>query len=337
MATVIDPQHDSDASPSAAEANADLKAQIEATTPWNDSGKSGKFGHQLAMAIAVVGPFLGFVSLIACCWIYGSMNAFYLALLIGGWVLSGLGITIGFHRLLSHRSFDSFRWVKAMWMAFGALAVEGSPIMWCAIHRKHHQFSDLFGDPHSPRLHGNGWWNAVRGFTYAHTGWLFSGLWRSVDSEKYVPDLLEDKLLVAVDKVYYLWVLASLAIPAAIAGIVMQSWMAVWLGFLWGGLARIFLTHHITWSINSICHIFGSREFEAGDESRNNLLFGILGHGEGWHNNHHAFPTSARHGLRWWQFDLSWYIIRTMQMVGLAWDVRTPSARAQESKRLSCS
>ena len=335
MATVVEPikqDHPEDAS---VENRDTVTEPTHPPRPWDDSGRVGSLGHKIAMTIAVFGPFLGFVSLIAYAWMYGLMSWFYLTLLIGGWLLSGLGITIGFHRLLSHRSFDSYRWVKAMWMAFGALAVEGSPIQWCAIHRKHHQFSDMYGDPHSPKLHGEGWWNAFRGFVYAHTGWLFSGLWESVEQEKYVPDLLQDRLLVAVDKAYYLWVIASLAIPAVIAGVVMQSWTGVWLGFLWGGLARIFMTHHITWSINSICHIFGSKEFEAGDDSRNNVLFGILGHGEGWHNNHHAFPTSARHGLKWWQFDLSWYIIRGMELVGLAWDVRVPSDRAQASKRLA--
>jgi stearoyl-CoA desaturase (delta-9 desaturase) len=219
-------------------------------------------------------------------------------------------------------------------MALGALAIEGSPLIWCAVHRKHHQLSDEPGDPHSPHLHGKGWWNALHGFVFAHTGWLFTQYWQRPKLERFVPDLVADPLLMKIDRLYYLWVLASLAIPAAIGGLLTWSWAGAGLGFLWGGLVRIFFTHHVTWSINSVCHIFGMREYDAGDDSRNNVIFGILAHGEGWHNNHHAFPTSARHGLRWWQFDSSWLVIRTMQMLGLAWNVRLPSQRSLDAKRL---
>jgi stearoyl-CoA desaturase (delta-9 desaturase) len=145
---------------------------------------------------------------------------------------------------------------------------------------------------------------------------------------------LEDKLLVSIDRVYYLWVLLSLVIPAAIGGLATWSWEGVLWGMLWGGFVRIFVTHHATWSINSICHIFGKRDFESGDSARNNLFCGIFACGEGWHNNHHAFPTSARHGLKWWQFDSSWIIIRIMQALGLAWNVRLPSPRAMERLRI---
>ena len=141
--------------------------------------------------------------------------------------------------------------------------------------------------------------------------------------------------IAGISRNYVWWVIASFAIPAAIGGLVTMSWLGVFLGFLWGGLARVFFTHHATWSINSICHIFGSKDFEAGDDSRNNLVFGILGHGEGWHNNHHAFPTSARHGLKWWQVDLSWIIIKSMEKAGLVWDVRTPTTKAMEAKKVA--
>ncbi|MCA9129768.1 MAG: fatty acid desaturase, partial [Planctomycetales bacterium] len=138
-----------------------------------------------------------------------------------------------------------------------------------------------------------------------------------------------------LDKYYGVVILATLLVPTAIAGLVTLSWTGAMLGLIWGGLARIFITHHITWSINSICHLFGSRDYDAGDDSRNNLIFGILGHGEGWHNNHHAFPTSARHGLKWWQFDLSWLIIRSLELCGLAWNVKLPSAKAMQAKQKS--
>jgi stearoyl-CoA desaturase (Delta-9 desaturase) len=295
---------------------------------------SAPWWHKLTMALAVIFPFLGTIYGIAWMWERGFMGWFYLSMLIGGWFMTGLGVTIGFHRLLSHRSFDTYGWVRTFWMACGSLSVEGSPLTWCATHRRHHEMSDKPGDPHTPHLHGEGLWNMLKGFWYAHTGWLFTGYWNDVSRDRYIPDLITDPALVMVDKLYYLWVLASLTLPAIFAGIVMQTWEGVALGFLWGGLVRIFMTHHVTWSINSICHIFGSREFKAYDESRNNWIFGLLAFGEGWHNNHHAFPTSARHGLRWWQFDSSWLIISTMKMLGLVWNVRLPSEKQMAKRKV---
>ncbi len=285
------------------------------------------------MGSAVVLPFLGCLTAIVLGWRFGFMGWVYLALLVGGWLASGLGITIGFHRLLTHRSFETYGWVRMFWMALGALSVEGSPLVWCAVHRRHHEYSDLPGDPHSPHLHGDGWWASLRGLWYAHVGWLFTGYWSDPDMERYIPDLLAEQPLVLVNRLYFLWVIVSLAIPTAIGGLIAGSWRGAALGLLWGGLVRIFMTHHITWSINSICHVFGRRDFEVGDDSRNNWLCGIFGLGEGWHNNHHAFPTSARHGLWWWQLDASWLVIRAMQALGLAWNVRQPSEKAMASRR----
>lgn len=236
---------------------------------------------------------------------------------------------------MTHRSFETYNIVRMFWMAMGALSVEGSPLVWCAVHRRHHAQSDQPGDPHSPHLHGTGVWNSLRGFWFAHTGWLFTGYWTDPEMERYVPDLLAERSLVLVDKLYWMWVLLSLTIPALLGGLVSGTLTGALLGFIWGGLVRVFVTHHVTWSINSICHLFGQREFHSDDESRNNLICGILAFGEGWHNNHHAFPTSARHGLKWWQLDSSWLIIRTMQFLGLAWNVRLPSEKAQAAKRLS--
>jgi len=290
--------------------------------------------QKVVMGLAVVFPFLGFVAAIISAWYIGWMNWFYLGMLVAGWILTGMGITVGFHRLLTHRSFDTYGWVRAFWMAMGSLAVEGSPLVWCAVHRKHHELSDKHGDPHSPHLHGEGWWNRVKGFVHSHSGWLFTPHWVKDDSMRYVPDLVKEPMLVWVDRLYYLWVLASLMIPAVIGGLVMMSWEGALLGLIWGGLARIFVVHHITWSINSVSHVFGRKEYISNDESRNNLLCGIFGHGEGWHNTHHAFPTSARHGLKWWQFDSSWLAIRGMEILGLAWNVRLPSEKALAAKRL---
>ena len=299
-----------------------------------DSSGAASLGHKLLIGATVFGPVVGLVLAIVLMWQNGFMGWLYLGLMLGGMALTGLGITIGYHRLVSHRAFDTYGWNRAFWMFCGALAVEGSPIAWCAVHRKHHQHSDHDGDPHSPHLHEGGWKNVIKGFVHSHFGWLFAQAWSDELIGKYAPDMQSQPLSRMMHR-YYGWiVLAALFLPGVIAGLVTQTWTGFWLGVLWGGVIRMFVNHHITWSINSICHIFGSRDFKSNDDSRNNLLMGILAYGEGWHNNHHAFPTSARHGLKWWQFDMSWLVIRTMQACGLVWNVRVPSQRALESKRI---
>jgi stearoyl-CoA desaturase (delta-9 desaturase) len=291
--------------------------------------------HKLVMLLVVAIPMAGLVGVIALSWQYGFMGWLYLGMLIGGWILTGLGITIGYHRLLAHRAFETYGPIRTFWMFLGALSVEGSPLEWSATHRRHHEVSDQPGDPHSPYQFGREMRELFRGFWHAHSGWLFTGNWSGCDRSRYIPDLVNDRAMQVVDRNYYLFVGLSLLIPAAIGGLAAGTWQGAWLGLLWGGLARISVTHHITWSVNSVCHMFGSREFESYDESRNNALFGVLALGEGWHNNHHAFPTSARHGLRWWQFDLSWVIIRTMQLCGLAWNVKLPNPRFLKSRALA--
>jgi stearoyl-CoA desaturase (delta-9 desaturase) len=312
-------------------------AETKKLPPVQDPGfpPSAPLGQKIAMLLAVTLPFAGVIIAIVLTWQHGFMGWLYLSLLLSGWAITGMGITIGFHRLLTHRSFETYRWLRAAWLFTGALSVEGSPLVWCAIHRRHHQFSDLPGDPHSPHLAGDGWLGWWRGFWHSHAGWLFTGLWSQAEMQRYIPDLLADPWLVKLDKLYGLWILISFIIPFAIGGLVMRSWEGAWLGLLWGGFVRVFVTHHVTWSINSVCHLFGQREFVSDDHSRNNWLCGLLAWGEGWHNNHHAFPTSARHGLRWWQFDTSWVVIRTMQLLGLAWNVRIPSEQAMSDKRLA--
>ncbi len=308
--------------------------QIEAMVAEQAVFPPATAGHKLVMSLAVGLPLVGCLVAAGLCWRWGFMGWLYVAMLVVGWLTTGCGITIGFHRLLTHRSFETYRWLRLIFMALGALSVEGSPLVWCAIHRRHHELSDRPGDPHSPHLHGDGFFAMLRGLWYAQAGWLFAGYWTKPELERYVPDLLADRALVLVDRLYYLWVITSLLVPTLIGGLVTLSWQGALLGLVWGGLVRIFITHHITWSINSICHVFGTREFQAHDESRNNWFCGVLGLGEGWHNTHHAFPTSARHGLSWWQLDMSWLVIRSMQSVGLAWNVRLPSERLIAEKRL---
>ncbi|MEQ8786008.1 MAG: fatty acid desaturase [Pirellulaceae bacterium] len=291
--------------------------------------------HKWVMGTAVVLPLVGTVLAMVLLVASGSLGWWHVAMVVGGWLATGLGITVGFHRLLTHRSFDTYHGVRFIWAMLGACSIEGSPLVWCAIHRRHHNFSDEPGDPHSPHQHGTGVWGTLRGLLHAQVGWLFTGYWSSPELQRYVPDLMAQRYLVAIDRWYYLCVIASLGVPALLGGLIERSWYGALMGLLWGGLVRILITHHITWSINSVCHVFGFKTYKAGDESRNNLICGVLGHGEGWHNNHHAFPTSARHGLEWWQFDLSWLIIRGMQAVGLAWNVRLPEAHTMAARKLA--
>lgn len=300
----------------------------EPAAAWTDPPEAPAL-HKLWMLASVVVPFAGFVAAIIGMWLHGWMGWLYLNMLLAGWLLTGLGITIGYHRLLSHQAFETYRWVRIFWMMMGALAAQKSPIEWCAVHRRHHALSDRPGDPHSPHRYGGGWRNAVKGFAYAHVGWLFTGYLPWTDQNHYVPDLLEDRTARWIQRYYEaFWIPLTFALPAAIGGVATQTWEGAWLGLLWGGLARVFLLDHITWSINSVAHLFGGRDYEVKDRSRNNVALALLGFGEGWHNNHHAFPASARQGLRWWQFDLSWIVIRAMQLLGLAWNVKLPGEHA---------
>ncbi len=280
---------------------------------------------------AVIIPFAGLVAAIILLWGV-AFSWIYLALLVGMYLATAVGITVGYHRLFTHRSFQTSRPVAAVLAALGSMAVEGAVLQWVAMHRRHHQHSDRHDDPHSPHTHGTGLWGVVRGMWHSHMGWLFRPHPRGL--ARYVGDLRRDPLVRWMSRLFPLWVLLGLLIPAALCGLITGTWTGVLLGFIWGGLVRVFLVHHVTWSINSVCHIWGTRPFRNHDESRNNVLFGILALGEGWHNNHHAFPTSARHGLRWWQLDVSYLIIRGMALVGLARDVRVPTPERVASKRI---
>ena len=271
--------------------------------------------RRAVLLLFVIGPFAATLYAIYTLW-QRWVTPLDVALMIGLWVATGLGITVGFHRMLTHRSFEAPDWVRGFWLALGSMAVEGGAVTWAAVHAEHHVHADQEGDPHSP----------LEGFVHAHVGWLVDGF--QSKPERFAPHLLEDELALRFERTFALWVAVGLLIPFAIGGWVGGSWTAAWMALLWGGFVRIFLTHHVTWSVNSVCHVFGSRMFETKDVSRNNLVVGLLAFGEGWHNNHHAFPRSAEHGMAWWQFDLSAQIIRLMERVGLAWEVyRVPEER----------
>ena len=244
------------------------------------------------------------------------------------YLLTGFGVTVGFHRLLTHRSFKTSPAMRGLLAALGSAAVEGPVIEWVANHRKHHQFSDQPGDPHSPHVdRPSGWRGALAGLFHAHVGWIFNGE-ALADEERYAPDLLADPVIRFIDRTFLLWVLAGFVFPFAIGLILTGSLVGGLTAMLWGGAVRLFLLHHATFSINSLCHFFGRQRFVTSDESRNLLWLALPTMGEAWHNNHHAFPTSARHGLRWWQLDPSGWLILGMERVGLVWDVtRIPKQR----------
>jgi stearoyl-CoA desaturase (delta-9 desaturase) len=251
------------------------------------------------------------------------------------YVIAGLGVTVGFHRLLTHRAFRTHAWLRFALAASGSAAVQGPVIEWVANHRKHHRFSDQDGDPHSPHAsHGGGLGGAVRGLMHAHLGWVFSSA-TVANEQRYARDLLQDGAVRFVDSTFLLWVIAGLAAPFGLGVVLTGSVVGGLTGMLWGGAVRIFLLHHATFSVNSLCHYFGRQPYLTGDESRNLAWLALPTLGEAWHNNHHAFPASARHGLRRRQLDPSALVIALLQRIGLAWDVVRIRPEREIAKRLA--
>jgi stearoyl-CoA desaturase (delta-9 desaturase) len=287
---------------------------------------------QVVTLIAVVVPPLGLVVAVGFLWGVG-FHWVDLALFAGLYVVCAFGTTIGFHRLFTHRGFEARPSVKALLAILGCMTMQGPVTQWVTDHRKHHALSDQPGDPHSPHGHGEGAWGAIRGFAHAHVGWMFSNLGMEQGRE-YGRDLYEDRLVRAIDRLYLLWVALTLGIPFAIGFAVGGTWGAGLEGFLWGGLIRIAAYQHATFSVNSICHMFGRQDYRSRDEARNNWVVALLVFGEGWHNNHHAFPASARHGLRRRQIDVSWWVIRGLEKLGLVWNVKVPDAAQLERRRV---
>ena len=301
-----------------------------ADLPPRAEGEPISLGMRVASLLAVIVPFVGLIAAIVFLWGWG-FSWVELGLLLGMYLATALGITVGYHRLFTHRSFETSGVVQFILAVLGSMAVEGPLLKWVAMHRRHHQYSDQPDDPHSPHQQGRGVLGLLRGAWHSHVGWLFDPDPPNLD--RYIKDLLQSRLLRMVSALFIVWVAVGLLIPAILGGLLMQSWTGALFGLLWGGLARIFLVHHVTWSINSVCHLWGTQPFRSHDESRNNVVFGVLAMGEGWHNNHHAFPTSARHGLRWWQIDVSYWVIRVLSWLGLAWNVKVPTREAQNAQK----
>jgi stearoyl-CoA desaturase (delta-9 desaturase) len=251
------------------------------------------------------------------------------------YVATALSVTVGFHRLFTHRSFATTRWMRGLLAAMGSAAIEGPVISWVADHRKHHAFADIEGDPHSPHVdHGVGWRGALRGLAHAHVGWLFIHTQRGA-RKRYAPDLIADPVVSWVDRTFVFWALGGLGAAFGLGWLIGGTLTAALTGLLWGGAVRVLVVHHVTYSINSLCHFFGRQRFDTGDESRNLAWLSVLSLGEAWHNNHHAFPTSAAHGLRWYEVDVSGLVIRGLERVGLAWDVVRIDPSRQQRKLIA--
>jgi stearoyl-CoA desaturase (delta-9 desaturase) len=290
--------------------------------------------HKIINLVGVTLPPIGLIAAIVLLW-NRAIGPLELGLMVGLYVLTCLGVTLGFHRLFTHRAFETSRPFRAVVAVIGSMAVQGSVIKWVADHRKHHAFTDQDGDPHSPHLSGPGFAGAVRGLWHAHMGWLFESV-GTADENRFAPDLVKDRALRVIDKLFGLWVALSFAIPFALGWIIGGGVGTALTAVLWGGLVRVFLLHHVTWSINSVCHFFGRRRFDVKDESRNVFWLAPFSMGEAWHHNHHAFPTSAFHGLRLSEklADPTGLLIALFEKLGLVWNVVKISPERQAAKAL---
>jgi stearoyl-CoA desaturase (Delta-9 desaturase) len=277
---------------------------------------------QFAVYVFVAVPMIALVAAIPFAWGWG-LNWVDVVLAVAFFYISGLGVTIGYHRYFTHSSFKAKRWLRVVLAVAGSMAVQGPPIIWVADHRRHHAFSDRDGDPHSPWLFGTSPVAIAKGFWHAHMGWLFD---RDLTNKKrFAPDLLADDDIMRVNKLFWLSTTASLLLPAVLGGLLTWSWWGALTGFFWAGLVRVAVLHHVTWSTNSICHMIGERPFAARDRSANFWPLAILSFGESWHNLHHADPTCARHGVRRGQIDTSARLIWLFERFGWVRDVRWPT------------
>jgi stearoyl-CoA desaturase (delta-9 desaturase) len=288
-------------------------------------------GHRNFMMAAAVAPPLGVAAAIVLLWnqLVGWTE---LGLFLGLYFFTAVGISVGYHRMLAHRSFKAAKPVRVVLALAGTLAAQGPAITWAAHHRKHHNLADQEGDPHSPHLHGEpGVKGIMKGFWHAHIGWLFDETLTS-NPMRYVPDLVREREMRWMSRHFVGLVLAGVMVPGLIAFAITQRPLALLTGMLWGGVVRIFLLDHVTWAINSLGHIVGTRRFDTTDHSHNLPLLAIPSLGENFHNNHHAFPNSAIIGHKRSEIDLGYLLIRGLESTGLAWDVRRPSDRRMRQR-----
>ncbi|MDQ3953155.1 MAG: acyl-CoA desaturase [Actinomycetota bacterium] len=294
--------------------------------------KIARLQRRLVLVVTVV-PFVGFLAAVWSLWGTG-LTVLDASLFLVTYVLTGLGVTVGFHRYFTHQGFEVTPWLRAALAIAGSMAIQGPVIRWVADHRRHHAFSDQPGDPHSPHLdEGPGVKGVVKGLWHAHVGWFFDE--EQTSARRWAPDLVKDSVMRRIDSLFPLWALLSFAVPPAIGFAVTGTLGGAVSAFLWGSLARVFFLHHVTWSVNSICHFYGRRPYRTTDFSTNNWLLAIISFGESWHNNHHAFPTSAVHGIGRGQVDLTGGAIRLLQKMHLVRDVKVVSPKQLDAKRVS--
>ncbi|MSU44775.1 acyl-CoA desaturase [Candidatus Nomurabacteria bacterium] len=292
--------------------------------------KEGFVERGLVFVIIVL-PFVGLIYVTVMTYKNG-VSIFYPFLAVMMYILTGLGITIGFHRLFTHESFKTYKSVKLLFAILGTMAVQGRLIIWCARHHMHHQNSDNEGDPHSPWRYGTTPWAIFRGFWWAHIGWIFSAK-RPVKNSCQTR-LANDFVTNIIDRTAILWVFVSMGIPMLAGYVYEHSSHGVWQGFLWGFLVRLFVVQHFTWSINSWCHIWGKRNFNTKDNSKDSLLWTVCGLGEGAHNSHHAFPRSPQHAILHEWLDISYLVIKLLQKLNLVWDLKTPTSEEIRQARV---
>ncbi|MCO1659978.1 acyl-CoA desaturase [Pseudonocardia humida] len=293
------------------------------------SGRRTAFQHAM-IYVFVATPMVALVAAVPLAWGWG-VDWHDLVLLGVFYSIAVLGITVGFHRHFTHKAFKAKPWLRVAMAITGSLAVQGNVLNWVADHRRHHAFSDREGDPHSPWLFGTSPAAVAKGFLHAHMTWFFDR--DETNQRRFVPDLLADRAIRRVSRTFGIWVAVSLLLPAVLGGLISWSWAGVVTGFFWGGLVRLAVSNHVTWSINSICHMIGERPFRSRDRSRNFWPLAILSMGESWHNLHHADPTCARHGVLRGQIDISARLIWIFEKLGWAYDVRWPTTRRLEKLR----
>ncbi|MBB2913351.1 stearoyl-CoA desaturase (delta-9 desaturase) [Streptosporangium becharense] len=286
----------------------------------------------ITFMVVVALPLIALAAAVPFAWGWG-LSWSDIAITVVLYVITGLGVTVGLHRHFTHGSFKAKRPLKIALGIAGSLSLEMSVLDWVATHRKHHKFSDKEGDPHSPWRFGTGFVAVSKGLLWAHMGWLFEA--DRANREKYAPDLVKDPDIIKLHKFFPVLAITSLILPAVLGGLLTWSWWGAATGFFWGTLVRIGLLHHVTWSINSICHVFGEEVFESRDKSRNVWWLAIPSFGESWHNLHHSDPTCARHGALKGQIDLSAGVIRMFEKAGWAYDVRWPTPERLAAKRIS--
>lgn len=256
---------------------------------------------------------------------------------IGLWlsmiIVTAIGTSVGYHRYFAHRSFKTIRPVEILLAIFGSMAGQGALIAWVSVHRCHHQYSDMVGDLHSPNLHGDGLKGKIQGLWHSHMGWLLDD--KLPNSMLFAKDILQDTVMTRISRLYFLWLALGFVIPAFLGGMIAGTWQGALQGLIWGGFVRFVWSFHGGYTINSIVHVFGKRWLHSKDQSRNNVWLAIPTLGEGWHNNHHAFPNSAKFGLTWWQIDLGYWVIHLLELFGLAYHVKSPTPEMIMAKKIA--